>query len=81
MEAVIHNGQISLSEEVLEKAHLPREGNVELSVGEKEIRIFLPSLKGEVLPEAVMKIIKHLEKPHPKRSIEDMAIDSEVDID
>jgi hypothetical protein len=36
MEAVIHNGQISLPEEILEKAHLPKEGNVELSVGERD---------------------------------------------
>ncbi|MEK9149536.1 MAG: hypothetical protein AAB267_05760 [Candidatus Desantisbacteria bacterium] len=81
MEAIIQKGQIYLPEEVLEKTYLPREGRVKLLVGEREIRIFLPSLKKEVVPNAVMKIIKHLEGPHPRCSIEDMAADSEVDLD
>jgi len=81
MEVAIHNGQITLPEDVLKKAHFPREGNVKLFVGERAIRISIFPSQGERIPDAVMKIIGHLDGPHPKRSIENMIMDSEVDVD
>lgn len=81
MEVAIHHGQIILPEEILKKAYFPKEGDAELLVGEREIRISLPASRREVIPDAVMKIIKHLEGPHPKRSIDEMAMDSEVTVD
>ncbi|MBU1261817.1 hypothetical protein KKG61_04225 [bacterium] len=81
MEVAIHNGKLSISEEVLKKADLLAEGKCELLIGEREIRISLIEKKSKVLPEAIKKMIAALKSPHPKRSIDEIVRDSEVDID
>jgi len=81
MEITIHNGCISLPEEVLRKAHLPKEGRVGVLVEEREVRIFLSEERTEENSNSMMKILKHLDGVHPKRSIEDMGRDLEVEVD
>ncbi|MBU0566943.1 hypothetical protein KJ693_06540 [bacterium] len=72
MEAVIHNGQITLPEKILKQFHLPKESKCELLVGAREIRIHFPHQEREQLPEAIKKVIKHLAAPPAVFDIEDI---------